>query len=1103
MSASRYLRVAAAIPLALVGVGQIAVAQAQSAAVDAAPAPVQLLELTTPAGETTELAEAGLSEKKPDAASDTEVPAGTAEGHGVSPARASLLAAVTDVPDLEQDADLLTEPLEVDGFLVAGFTWSGSEDLPVGTQIYLRVRENGVWSSWYLNEAADAGPDDASGNGGTDEFVTGGADAIQAAVVSGGRALPTDLTLALVPAKPAGEEVLTEDDVTTTEAEPTEIAENTAGAQEQPVDRLVDATQSVDSATTADEGEGDAETTGSAAPAATSAGSGVNLDLPTALAATTTANGLPVPVVTRAEWGANQAYMTWSPKYANAAHVVVHHTAGTNNYTAGQSASIVAGIYYYHAVTLDWGDIGYNFLVDKYGQVFEGRYGTLSSAAGRMVIGGHARGANTGTMGISMMGNYVSTSPTDVQLDRVGKMAGWFLKRSGVTNAQASASFTILTTEKYKAGQVVNLPRILAHRDVGYTTCPGDVGYSKMGQIRAVAQEQVAQLSSADPSVVRAFASFAGSYAAMTGAATSGVTVAGQGYFQRFTYGVAYWTASAGVQFVGDPVLSAWGTTGWQDGPMGYPLTAGAYGPDGSRHQIFQGGIAYWSSTTPVSFLRGDILNAWADAGWESSSWGLPVSNEEPVAGGSLQRFQHGVAYRTSSSGVRFVGQAVIAAWGVYGWQGGQMGFPVGPATAGPGGSYHQVFQGGIAYWSPTTPVVFLSGEMLTAWADTGWESSFLGLPTSARTASAQGGAYQRFEHGVAYWTKATGVQFVGEPVLSAWGSYGWQEGAMGYPRTGGVYGPNGTRHQVFQGGIAYWSSTTSVAFVTGSIMGAWGQSGWESSPWGLPTGNEVVTSAGAVQTFQNGVATWTPSVGVTFTPHRSASTFQAGNIISDAAFFNAGAMSEAQVRGFLQMTNRWCQAGPDGTPCLKDYRAATTTVDTAYCAPYVGGVDEDAATIIAKTARACGVSPRVLLVLLQKEQGLVTASGSSLYSSRYTKAAGFACPDTSACNPTYAGFASQVYHAASRYIAYGHNASSFRFRSGGTYPIAYNPDARCGASPVTLANRATAALYNYTPYQPNAAALANMNGTGDSCSTYGNRNFWRIYTSWFGSTSV
>ena len=615
MSASRYLRVAAAIPLALVGVGQIAVAQAQSAAGEAAPAPVQLIELTTASGETTELAQAGLSEEEPGSGAGAEVPAGTAEGNGVSPARASLLAAATDAPDLERDADLLTEPLKVDGFLVAGFTWSGSEDLPTGTQIYLRVRESGVWSSWYLNEAADAGPDDASGNGGTDEFVTGGADAIQAAVVSGGRALPADLTLALVPAKPAGEEVLSEDDVTTTEAEPTEIAEDTAVAQVQPVDRLVDATQPVDSAdeTAADEKEGDAETTDATAPAATSAGSSVNLDLPTALAATTTANGLPVPVVTRAEWGANQAYMTWSPKYANAAHVVVHHTAGTNNYTAAQSASIVAGIYYYHAVTLDWGDIGYNFLVDKYGQVFEGRYGTLSSAAGKMVIGGHARGVNTGTMGISMMGNYVSTSPTDVQIDRVGKMAGWFLKRSGVTNASASASFTILTTEKYKAGQVVNLPRILAHRDVGYTTCPGDGGYSKMGQIRSVAQSQISSGSTGGGS--------------STPAAPTWRLVDKTWYL----YGadgarLTGWQKVNGSWYYLSPVNGAM-ATGWQaiSGKWYYLTESGAMATGwkklGSHWYYFQTSGAMVTAWQDIAGLRyyftanGDMATGWLDTG--------------------------------------------------------------------------------------------------------------------------------------------------------------------------------------------------------------------------------------------------------------------------------------------------------------------------------------------------------------------------------------------------------------------------------------------------------------------------------------------------------
>ena len=198
-----------------------------------------------------------------------------------------------------------------------------------------------------------------------------------------------------------------------------------------------------------------------------------------------------LPISTREEWGANPAYLNWWPNYAPADHVVVHHTAGTNDYTAEQSPSIVRGIYYYHAVILGWGDIGYNLLVDKYGQVFEGRYGTLDSDPGTMVVGGHSYGANTGTMGIAMMGNYSFVSPSSIQIERVGQMTGWFLARAGITDAYGSSRFTFRATQKYRRGQTIDLDTISAHRDVGYTTCPGDVGYSMMDWIRSAAQEQI------------------------------------------------------------------------------------------------------------------------------------------------------------------------------------------------------------------------------------------------------------------------------------------------------------------------------------------------------------------------------------------------------------------------------------------------------------------------------------------------------------------------------------------------------------------------------------------------------------------------------------
>jgi len=362
---------------------------------------------------------------------------------------------------------------------------------------------------------------------------------------------------------------------------------------------------------------------------------------------------LPVAVTTRAEWGANASYMSWDPEYARAGHVVVHHTAGTNSYSAGQSASIVRGIYYYHAVVLDWGDIGYNFLVDKFGTVFEGRSGSVAAPAGRMSIGAHARGVNTGTMGISMMGDYSTVSPSDAQLSSVGKMAGWFLKRAGISDVTGWAGLHVWTTERYQAGSTISMPRILGHRDVGYTTCPGNVGYSKLGTIRAIAKAQGSSPqggSSSAPSTVPqdhpGAVALRGALGAngWIGAATSGVQASAKGgVFQSFEQGVGYWSPATGAQFVGEPVLSAWGAYGYQTGSMGYPRSGGVVGVGGSRHQIFEGGIAYWRPGGRVSFIHGSILNAWAASGWEHSKVGLPTGRAVRQADGTMtQTFEKG-----------------------------------------------------------------------------------------------------------------------------------------------------------------------------------------------------------------------------------------------------------------------------------------------------------------------------------------------------------------------------------------------------------------------------------------------------------------------------
>ena len=722
-----------------------------------APAPVQILDLTTASGQATEVAQSGLDSAR----------ASTGQGSGsadaTSASAAAVLGATATVPALAQttgaagapvpsilpaatdpqaDAALLTDPLEVDRFFVAGFTWTGGADLPDGVRIYLRVRENGSWSSWYLSEAADSGRDDRA-TPGTGEFVTGGADAIQASVV--GSSLPAGLKLALVPSRPQGEEVLDADDLTTTQAAPTPVIEDASATENQ--------SAQVDPAAMALAASPAPVTQPAAASFAAPA------TVPVVAPAATTANGLPVAVTTRAEWGANASYMSWDPEYARAGHVVVHHTAGTNSYSAGQSASIVRGIYYYHAVVLDWGDIGYNFLVDKFGTVFEGRSGSVAAPAGRMSIGAHARGVNTGTMGISMMGDYSTVSPSDAQLSSVGKMAGWFLKRAGISDVTGWAGLHVWTTERYQAGSTISMPRILGHRDVGYTSCPGNVGYSKLGAIRAIAKAQgsspqggSSSASSTVPQDHPGAVALRGALGAngWIGAATSGVQASAKGgVFQSFEHGVGYWSPATGAQFVGEPVLSAWGAYGYQTGSMGYPRSGGVAGVGGSRHQIFEGGIAYWRPGGRVSFIHGSILNAWAASGWERSWLGLPTSNETvSTKGGVFQRFERGVAYWSPATGAQFVGEPVLSAWGAYGYQTGSMGYPRSGGVAGVGGSRHQIFEGGIAYWRPGGRVSFIHGSILNAWAASGWEHSKVGLPTGRAVRQADGTMTQTFEKG-------------------------------------------------------------------------------------------------------------------------------------------------------------------------------------------------------------------------------------------------------------------------------------------------------------------------------------------------------------------
>ncbi|MET1017690.1 MAG: hypothetical protein ABWX76_12775 [Leifsonia flava] len=238
-------------------------------------------------------------------------------------------------------------------------------------------------------------------------------------------------------------------------------------------------------------------------------------------------------------------------------------------------------------------------------------------------------------------------------------------------------------------------------------------------------------------------------------------------------------------------------------------------------------------------------------------------------------------------------------------------------------------------------------------------------------------------------------------------------------------------------------------------------------------------------------------------TPSASAATFDPGNIIDDAVFYNSSAMTESAIQAFINGKGASCTAG---ALCLKNYKVDTgNRAADALCKAYTGAKAESAARIIYKVSQACGINPQVLLVMLEKEQSLVTMTSPT--QGRYNIAMGYGCPDTAPCDTQYYGLFNQLYKAGSQLIRYTNPPGTSKyftwFGPGKTVPIQWSPNASCGSGNVYVENKATASLYYYTPYQPNTAALKAGWGTGDGCSAYGNRNFFNFFTSWFGATQA
>ncbi len=189
------------------------------------------------------------------------------------------------------------------------------------------------------------------------------------------------------------------------------------------------------------------------------------------------------PIVPRAEWGGDQCAPRDAPSLGQVQTAFVHHTVGTNDYGPEQSRSIVLAICRFHRNGNGWDDVGYNFLVDKYGTIFEGRAGGVDQA----VIGAQAQGFNAVSTGIANLGTHQALPQSDAAIDAISRLIAWKLPLHGVpVTGPVTVTSAGGSTNRHAADAPVTFERISAHRDANRTDCPGAALYAQLPRLRAL-----------------------------------------------------------------------------------------------------------------------------------------------------------------------------------------------------------------------------------------------------------------------------------------------------------------------------------------------------------------------------------------------------------------------------------------------------------------------------------------------------------------------------------------------------------------------------------------------------------------------------------------
>jgi uncharacterized protein with LGFP repeats len=575
---------------------------------------------------------------------------------------------------------VFTRTLDTGRFTAAGVSWSATGN--VGrVVVQIRVRETGSWSDWRVLDE-EGGPD------------AGSAEARSQAA-----------TVATQPYSSAS-------------ADGIQVRVDTGTAGLPPGLTLV----------TVDPGTSAADANLQQAPAGTAHG----------------AAAVP-PMASRAQWGADESIRTCTPSSSATIQVgFVHHTAGSNSYRPEDSAGLVRGIYAYHVQGNGWCDIGYNFLVDRFGTIFEGRYGSLS----RPVIGAHTLAFNRDSFGVSAMGDFTTAAAPAAMTSSISKVLGWKLSLYN-RDPQATAQLTSAggTGAKWPAGTVVTFNVVSGHRDGYATGCPGDVVYRQLPAVRDAAAQY--QRDSAPSEIDQYNATLGGVLGAPTGPE---VSVAG-GRMRPYERGNIYWSAATEAHFVWGAILVKFQALG---GPAGFGFPTGdEVGTAGGARSTFTRGSVFWSQATGAHFVWGAILDKYNGLGGPGAL-GFPTSDEVGVAGGSRSTFTGGSVLWIEGIGAHVVIGGILAKYDALGGPA-ALGFPTTDEVYIAGGA-RSTFTGGSVFWSARTGAHVVIGGILAKYDSIGGPTSDLGFSTTDEFA-VPGGARSDFERDhYILWTPSTGA---------------------------------------------------------------------------------------------------------------------------------------------------------------------------------------------------------------------------------------------------------------------------------------------------------------------------------------------------------